>query len=204
MNKKILMFLMLAAITASFILFIYEDEKSGKKLAVPSKEVDLEVSPKIEKEQSEVEKPSHHEPKMANNKKETNEGNQGKAHDSMAVNENNGMHLDDQAGYEEATVKYDGDYRNDLLIRFTEDDFEQFFAEKKLQVNQVQCKDAVCDIEFYSTVPLYNDEDLRNDLILDIAIKLGAEGLLSEQNKISDPESNFENISFRIRMDEDS
>ncbi|PXF64483.1 hypothetical protein [Kangiella spongicola] len=100
-------------------------------------------------------------------------------------------------------TKFGSDYRTDLLTRFMQDDFEQFFEAKDLQVNQVQCEDAVCDIDFYSKVPLNNDEDLRNDLILDIAIKLQSEGLLSEQNQISDADNNYENIKFSVRMDEE-
>lgn len=193
---------MFVVITACVAFFLYavsgEKVKSDGAKALESKTLvdNTKKLAKAKNDLSTVEKQGNKSKDIQDGSRQSSEPMQKKNHD---LNDSNDEQHDE---HNNEQIKYDGDYRNDLLTRFMEEDFEQFMEEKNLQVNQVQCQDAVCNIDFYSKVPLNNDEDLRNDLILDIAIKLQMMGLLSEDNNVSDSGNNFENIAFKIRMDE--
>lgn len=203
MNKKSVIVLALVAVAAGAIFLIYSTNKVGdSELGLAEETKTSRISVDNEKNEAKFEETSP-EVEMGVSQQEKGEEKLNKSL-SLIDQESTEVSKSDYSKnkVEENLTKYGSDYRNDLLTRFMQDDFEQFFEAKNLQVNQVQCEDAVCDIDFYSKVPLNNDEDLRNDLILDIAIKLQSEGLLSEQNQISDADNNFENIKFSVRMDE--
>ncbi|AOE50846.1 hypothetical protein [Kangiella sediminilitoris] len=193
MYKKLIVSLLFVALVVGIIFAVFPEKDCGDRAS--GSEAEREIKTMLKAELVKQETAIEVEKELREARGETfqivDTGNKKK--------EENPDHASN--GNEEALVKYDGDYRNDLLTRFMQDDFEQFMEEKNLQVNNVQCEDAVCDIDFYSAVPLNNNENLRNDLILDIAIKLQSEGMLSEQNRISDSENNFENIRFSVRMD---
>ena len=198
MYKKLVV-LALVALTVGSIFLFYPKEGCGDCTSDLVERGDAKVEPITKEAELKVTREQDSQVAVTI---EGVEDNKNQSFESMNPESSNLNALNSPSGISR-DAKYDGDYRNDLLTRFMQDDFEQFMEEKNLQVNNVQCKDAVSDIDFYSTVPLYNNEDLRNDLILDIAIQLQSNGLLSKQNQISNADNNYENIKFSVRMDEE-
>ena len=196
MYKKLVVSLLFVVLVVGIIFAVFPEKDCGG--CASESEAERDIKTKLVKQETAIEAAREGEKELRGTRAESfqavNNKDKKKEEESLDHASN---------GDEEAVVKYADDYRNDLLTRFMQDDFEQFMQEKELQVNRVQCQDAVCNIDFYSTVPLNNDQGLRNDLILDIAIKLSEMGLLSEDNNVSDAGNNFENIAFRIRMDEE-